>query len=164
MVVVGVTTIRPRNIGQVVHNAVDCDRSELDSHADTCCAGDNSVVITRSGRYVDVSPFSSTYDALKSVEVVQAGTVWVNPTDGITYILVLNEALDLTGKLNKLLLNPNQIQCNGVTVEDCLEGNLTNHRHTCFTSAKKRFNLFLSLDGIISYLETRLPTQRELDD
>jgi hypothetical protein len=86
-----------------VNNAAECNQSELELHAVTCCAGDNSDVITRSGRYVDVSPFSNIYDKMKN-------TTWDGPTNGVSYIIILNEALDLTRKINKSLLNPNQMR------------------------------------------------------
>jgi hypothetical protein len=41
------------------------DRSELDSHADTCVAGCNMIVLEDTGLTVSITPFSSEYDALK---------------------------------------------------------------------------------------------------
>jgi hypothetical protein len=112
---------------------------------------------------VDVSPFSTKYDKMKSIEVVQAGTAWDDPTNGITYIPILNEVLDLTRKLNKSLLNPNQKRSNGVTVEDCPTQFDGSSLHSIFFS-KEDIRFPLSLNVIISYVETRVPTERELAD
>jgi hypothetical protein len=61
-----------RIIDQIVNSAAEHNRTELDLHADTCSAGRNSIVISQSGRLMNVSPFSDTYDKTKSAEVLQA--------------------------------------------------------------------------------------------
>ena len=61
------------------------------------------------------------------------------------------------------LLNPNQMRLNGVIVEDVpthlSPGNSSRHSIICTETG---IVLLLSLDGVFSYLETRLPTPKEI--
>ena len=63
---------------------------------------------------MDVAPFSSTYESISKVEIVKAGTAWDDPETGQTFILVMSQALGLTGHISKSFLNPNQLQANNV--------------------------------------------------
>ena len=62
---------------------------ELDSHADTCCAGANCRIIEYTNRSCEVTAFSQHYDKLSNVPIVKAGTAYDAP-NGETYILVLS--------------------------------------------------------------------------
>jgi len=53
-------------------------RIELDSHADTIVFGKNCVVLAFTGRECDVSPYTDTYDSIKSVPIAKAGTAWTS--------------------------------------------------------------------------------------
>jgi hypothetical protein len=66
---------------------------ELDSHADTIVCGSNCTIIHFTGKECDVSPYTDTYEAIKSVPIVQAATAYDNPETGETTILILNEAI-----------------------------------------------------------------------
>jgi hypothetical protein len=91
---------------------------ELDSHADTVCAGANCIVLETTNQVVDVTPYNSEkYEAETNIPIVKAATAYTDPT-GTTYILILNQALYLPD-LNHSLLNPNQMRVNGVIVDDC---------------------------------------------
>jgi len=46
-------------------------RAELDSHADTCCAGATSAMIEYTGKTCDISPFSKEYDANEVSSTIQ---------------------------------------------------------------------------------------------
>ena len=52
------------------------DRAEMDSHADTCCAGSNSRLIDGTDDFVNVNLFSEALAVMKHVEIVKAGTAW----------------------------------------------------------------------------------------
>jgi len=49
-------------------------RIKIDSHADTIVLGKNCVVLAFTGRECDVSPYTDTYDSIKSVPIAKAGT------------------------------------------------------------------------------------------
>jgi hypothetical protein len=65
----------------------------MDSHADTCVAGCNMVVLEDTGQTVSVTPFTSENNALKGIPIVSAATAYDCPTDGETYLLIFNECL-----------------------------------------------------------------------
>ena len=74
---------------EVVHHG----RIELDSHAGTIVFGKNCVVFNYTGRECDVSPYTDTYESIKSVPIAKAGTAWTSPETCATNILVFNEVL-----------------------------------------------------------------------
>jgi hypothetical protein len=65
-------------------------RMELDSHADTCVVGSNTVLLWYTDHHNTVSPFIGEYTPLKNIPVASVATAWDNPKDGSTIILVLN--------------------------------------------------------------------------
>ena len=91
---------------------------ELDSHADTIVCGSNCVILHYTGKECDVSPYTDTYEAIKSVPIVQAATAYDNPETGETTILIFNEAIWMGNLLDHTLVNPNQLRAYGITVQD----------------------------------------------
>jgi hypothetical protein len=77
------------------HAEDQCNRSELDSHADTYVAGSNTTPLWYSDQCVSVSPFIGEYSPIKDVPIASASvaTAWDNPVDGSTLILMINAAL-----------------------------------------------------------------------
>ena len=109
-----------RGIGQVrrrdypAHSA----RMEMDSHADTCCAGSSFRLIEYTGQTCTVAPFTTTLSELKDVPIVKAATAYDDPITGETLVLVLAQALWFGDKLENSLICPNQLCNNGLKVED----------------------------------------------
>jgi flavin reductase (DIM6/NTAB) family NADH-FMN oxidoreductase RutF len=93
-------------------------RCELDSHADTCVAGANCRLISHEGRKVSVHPYSEEYKPIHDVIIGSVATLWVDPTDGQSYILIIHEALYFGKRLADTLLCPNQLRAHGLKVED----------------------------------------------
>ena len=93
-------------------------RIELDSHANTIVFGKNCVVLAFTGRECDVSPYTDTYDSIKSVPIAKAGTAWTSPESGTTFMLVVNEGLWMGNKMDHTLFNPNQMRLFGIMVQD----------------------------------------------
>jgi hypothetical protein len=91
---------------------------ELDSHADTSVAGSNFILLEEPTRTVDVFGFSPELLLIKKVPIATAGTAWVDPKSGQSYLLILNECLFMGNTMKHSLLNPNQLHCNGLTVHD----------------------------------------------
>jgi hypothetical protein len=83
---------------------------ELDSHADAVVCGSNCVIIHHTGQECDVSPYTDTYESIKSVPIVQAATAYDNPETGETYVLTLNQAIWMGDKMSHTLVNPNQLR------------------------------------------------------
>jgi hypothetical protein len=79
----------------------------MDSHADTIVCGSNCSIIHFTDKVCDVSPYTDTCEAIKSVPIVQAATAFDHPDTGETTILILNEAIWMGDKMNHTLVNPN---------------------------------------------------------
>ena len=52
------------------------ERTSLDSHADTSCAGSNTVALELTGEKVTVYPFSDDLPAVKEVPIATVLTIW----------------------------------------------------------------------------------------
>ncbi len=80
-----VTASTAERVIKAMSSGACVDRSEMDSHADTCIAGCNMVVLEDTGQTVSVTPFTSEYNALKGIPIVSAATAYDCPTDGETF-------------------------------------------------------------------------------
>jgi hypothetical protein len=133
---------------------------DLDSHADTCCAGDNTRVVSFTGERVNVAPFSEAYDALKDIPIATVATVWECPKTMEVFLLIINEALYFGKKLKVSLLCPNQLRNHGIQVNDTPKQFDKSSTHSIRT--EKGQEIPLEMDGVISYLQTRKPTIEEI--
>ena len=71
------------------------------SHADMIVLGKNCAVLSFTGSECDVSPYTDTYDSIKSVPIAKAGTAWTSPEPGSTFILVFsNKGLWMGDKMD----------------------------------------------------------------
>ena len=144
-------------------NADDVDtRTELDSHADTCVAGRNTLLISDDGRQVTVHPYSGEYKPIQDVSIATVATMWIHPDDGQPYILVIHEALYFGDRVDVTLLNPNQLRANGVKVEDVPRQFDPKSSHSIYHPTAK-LRIPLSLDGISSGFVSRKPTWAEYE-
>jgi len=125
---------------------------ELDLHADTCCAGKNTRVLALSGKTVNVSPFSESYDFLKDVPIATVATVWECPTTMESFLLVVHEALYFGKKLKTSLLCPNQLCNHGLQVHDTPKQFDRKSSHSICT--EKGIEMPLQMEGVILYLKT----------
>ena len=103
-----------------VHSPNDSvvNRTELDSHADTCVAGANTIPLWYSDWHVCVSPFIGEYQPLSNIPIASVATAWDHPDTGERYLLVINDALYFGDRLNHSLLCPNQLRDFGIRVHD----------------------------------------------
>jgi hypothetical protein len=94
-------------------------RCELDSHADTCVAGPNFQVDEYTGEHCNVMPYSSDYQPLKDIPIVNVSTAFTDPSTGETIRLQFNQVIVWYGhRLTMSLINPNQMRHAGLTVSD----------------------------------------------
>ena len=89
----------------------------IDSGADTMRIGDGFKILTGTGRVFTLRGFDNGETLVKEVEVVSGATAW-DDDDGTTYILVINEALDLGPTQKTTLLCPNQIRSYRHQIDD----------------------------------------------
>ena len=136
------------------------NRSELDSHADTFVAGANTVPLWYTDVKVSVSPFIGEYTPLDDIPIASVATAWDNPSNGSTIILVINEALYFGNRMSHSLLCPNQLQDFGLIVNDVPKIYDINSSHSIILPGQ--IELPLQMHGVISYWETRKPTELEL--
>jgi hypothetical protein len=147
-------TVAARHQRQEVHHGT----IEMDSHADTIVFGKNFVQLQGTGRECTVSPFTDSYDAIRSVPIVQAATAWTNPSTGETYILVFNEGLWMAEYMDTSLINPNQLRHYGIVVQD----NPYSKAPLYILSLEDDFMLPLRANGTNIIADTRTPTNQEL--
>ena len=134
-------------------------RCEMDSHADTCVAGPNFVIIEYTGEHCDVRPYLDEYKPITDVPIVNASTAYTDPKAGVTLILQLNQVLWYGKKMQMNLINPNQIHHGGLVVSD----NPTNHDRT-FRITGDNFTVPFDLSGTPVYFVSQAPTQWELEN
>ena len=91
-------------------------RCEMDSHADTCVAGDNCVALEYTGRYATVEAYLPDYPS-KRIPIATVATAYDCPNLSATFVLIINEALYFGESLTFSLLFPNQLRDHDVLVD-----------------------------------------------
>ena len=138
-------------------------RCELDSHADTGCAGPDCHVEYLRNERVNVYPFSSESAAVTNVRIGTVIYAVEDPQTGETVLLVLHEQLIFGDRLQTSLLNPNQLRSYGVKVNECPKQFDTSSPHSISVPRESgMLDIPLELDGIISFFAVRKPTSEEL--
>ena len=67
--------------------------TELDSHANMAVAGANVLIISKSGLVATVTPFLADLPPMDDIEIGDVAMAYDNPRTGVTYILVMRNAL-----------------------------------------------------------------------
>ena len=98
-------------VGNIANN-------EMDTHADTCCAGANWSLMELTGKVCDVNPFLNSYSPIQEIPVARCCTVWTDQTDSMEYLLVGDQMLWFGTLLPNSLIYPNQIRAYGLPVND----------------------------------------------
>jgi len=110
---------------------------------------------------VTVSAFDPSYGS-KEFPSATVGTVWTDPNNGESYLLVIHNAIYIGDSLSHTLLNPNQMRCNGVRVDDCPPQFDSRSLHAIVVSDPK-VTIPMELSGVISYFLSRKPTLQDLE-
>ncbi len=137
---------------------------ELDSHADTCVAGPNCIVVEYTDQLVNVSAFTDIHETFNDVPIVTAATAYDDPTDGTTYVLILHQAIYMGNKISNTILCPNQLCFHGVIVDDLplhLAPTSQPSTHSIYCP-EENLRLPLHLKGVISGVGTRTPMEEEV--
>ena len=137
--------------------------TELDSHADSPVVGRYSKILEDTGKTATVSGFTTDLGKPITVPIVNAAVAYDSEITGETYILIVNNALYFQN-MEENLIPPFMMRLAGIEVDECpkfLSRRPTESNHSMlFPDAGVRIPF--QLDGIISYLPTRLPTNKEL--
>ena len=134
-------------------------RCELDSHADTCIAGPNFHVDEFTGEHCDVTPYSTDYQPLKNIPIVNASMAFTDPSTGETVILRFNQVLWYGQRLAMSLINPNQIRHSGLTFSDDPTDTTRD-----FGILGDDFSVPFQMSGTIVFFESRVPTPWEYNN
>ena len=106
-------------VGHIANN-------DMDTMADTSCAGANWRVVEPTGHTCDVYAYNERYDAIKDVPIATCATV-VPGDNGLDFLLIGHEMLYFGTDMKRSLLNQNQIrhhihQDGGVVQDDFTRG------------------------------------------
>ena len=138
-------------------------RTELDSHANMPVVGKYCHVIQKTGKTVDVNPFTPAYDPLRGVPLVDAALLHLCPFTGKECLLIIRNALYVPSMDNNLL-PPFIIREAGVIINDTPKIHIDDpdeNDHAIIFS-KQNFRIPLKLWGIFSYFDTLQPTENQL--
>ena len=103
-------------------------------------------------------------DESKPFDKIPIGTIatsWTDESNGETFVLLFPESLYFGDRLANSLLCPNQMRAYGARVEDVPRQYDINSGHSIKVHG---INIPLDMDGVISYFESRKPTDDELDN
>ena len=140
-------------------------RAELDTHADTCCFGQNGTIVEETGHTVTVSPFTDGLGDLSDIKICTIAVAYDCPDTLMSYILLFYQSLYIPTLAHHLIC-PNQLRENLLTVNDTPLRYLpaaerTLDSHSIITTSPKLI-IPLHCLGTISYFDTRRPTTYEL--
>ena len=132
-------------------------KCEMDSHADTICAGANCRPIEYTGQQCDVSGFHEELAGLTNVPVATVATGYQSP-GGEVFILIMHEVLYFGDTMNHSLINPNQIRHFGIPVSD-------NSFDTDKPFGIDHDDMFVQFktEGVAVYFDSFFSTQEDLD-
>ena len=107
MVSRSVYSVNYNSIQGVDHRSGWC---EMDSHADTCVAGSNCVVLEFTGRYAEVEAYLLDYPS-KQIPITTVATAYDCPTSGAIFILISINLANLSPFLSSHLTNSETMMC-----------------------------------------------------
>ena len=143
-------------------------RTDLDSHADQCVVGSNSLVTHDYDRPIAIQGYDPSGSTTDSLKTVSAALAYNSPDTGETLILVVHQVIHLPSLPHNLLL-PMQLCLNDVKVNDILKfltEQLTAYNHAIVTTGcdtDDELLIPLSLDGVVSVFWMRKPTIQEYE-
>jgi hypothetical protein len=138
--------------------------TELDSHANMAVAGANVSIISKSGLVATVTPFSTDLPPMDDVEIGDVAMAYDDPRTGVTYILVMRNAL-LIPTMNHNLVPPFLVQEAGLLLDEtpkCQAPNQSATNHSIIDS-DSGMHIHMALDGIFLYFLTRQLTLDEME-
>jgi hypothetical protein len=119
-------------------------------------AGANVSIISKSGLVAAVTPFSADLPPMDDVEIGDVAMVYDDPRMGVTYILVMRNAL-LIPTINHNLVPPFLVREAGLFLDKtpkCQAPTPSVMNHSIIDS-DSGMHIHMALDGIFSYFLTR---------
>lgn len=142
-------------------------KTELDSHANMCVVGKNCLIISRSGRVVDVGTFAEEAGSLNEVPLVDAMIAYECRKTGKVYLLILRNALYVES-MDDNLISPFILREAGLIVNEkakqhCLPGELTDDDHT-IQDPESGMRIVMEIRSTFSVFDTRIPSEEDIED
>jgi len=144
-------------------------RSELDSHADCCVFGTETVLeIMDYGRPARVSGFDKSASRARTCRTISGAVAYDEPITGVTWMLLFHQGV-LVPSMKHNLLCPAQMRDVGIRVNDEPKHtvlNPTNQHHAITVygeGGKVKLCIPMSLKGINAYFPSRVPSKEEFD-
>jgi hypothetical protein len=137
-------------------------RAELDSHADTTCIGNQSMIIGTTYKTVRVTPFLESLGSVHRVPVVNAALAYDDPRSGETMILIFHQVLYFKEMFHHLL-SPMQMRMNDLVVNETPKFLTETPDEKDHAIIVGELLIPLELKGVISYFPVRKPTVDELE-
>jgi hypothetical protein len=139
-------------------------RAELARHVDTCAVNHSTCIIEQLGKVAEVSNFASSLDKLQNSSIVKAALAYDDLETGKTLVLIFNQALYFEDQLPNILLNPNQMRMQGLTVNDCPKHLSRGKSTNSIKIEEENIMIPLCLRGIMSYFNVCNPTLEEIEE
>jgi hypothetical protein len=131
---------------------------ELDTRANTTCAGINCRPIFYTGQHCQAYGFHDDLTPINDVPIATVATAWSDHNTGKSFIIIIHESLYFGDSMDHLLVNPNQLRAFGIDVYDNpynmnpMGIQLTDNKRLPFWS-----------DGSTIYFTTWSPTDKEMN-
>ena len=135
-------------------------RNEMDTMADTCCAGKNWALVETTGMECTVNDFAGNQVGRTSVPVATCATVVRERKTGVEIVVIGHQMLWFGNYLDKSLLNQNQIRHAGHEVRD----DPTRQMKEGFGIWVDGVHIPFEVQGTTVYFESRAFTQHELEN
>ena len=139
--------------GTSVGSYGDMSATELDSHANMAVAGRDCTIITTSGQYATVTPFSDELPVMEEIEIGDVAMAYDDPISLRTYLLVMRNAL-LIPTMDHNLLPPFLIREASLFIDE------TPKYHTICDNETGML-IDLQIRGTLSYFRSRSLTLDE---
>jgi hypothetical protein len=158
-----VATSKIDDVDADVTNITGEHMTELDSHADQSCVGDNATVLYKwPDGTVEVGPFLDSLGCVRSAPIVTAAVAYDDPSIGKSILLIIHQAIFIRGLENNILC-PMQMRHNGVTVNERPKHCTpipTREDHAAIIPDGNHM-IPLSISGVTSYFPSRKPARKE---
>lgn len=115
-------------------------------------------MLWNTGQTCQVSGFHPELDTISNVPIATCATAYTSPTNGQTYILMINQALYFGNEMNHSLINPHQIRVTGVQLSDD-----TYDYQRYFGIVHPDPPIPFDSQGAKVYFNSRTPTDHELE-
>ena len=136
--------------------------TELDSHADTCVVGKNTLITHSYGRMVTVTGYNPSLGQVTNLDIVSAQVAYELPNSSDVVLININQCVHVP-KMENNILCPIQLQMNGCRLQETSKFQVrapteNDHSVTMKSESGDQIRIPFRLRGVTSYFPTRKPT------